>query len=121
MGIGNRCDVGLGELVSHPKGKGSPTTAQFQNILSVFQVSMFTCQTKGEILGVTEGVSLFVVIATTVFEVFSKGVAVKLRGYFVVLFIGFLGQYGHGGGIRFVDVLLRKLGISFAVIGKALV
>jgi len=82
---------------------------------------MLAGQCEGTVFRLVEGIIFGVVVAAAILVVLPQGIAVKLRRYFVVLLIGFFGKNGHGGGIRFLDVFFRQFGISFAVIGLALV
>ena len=63
---------------------------------------MLAGQCEGTVFRLVEGIIFGVVVAAAILVVLPQGVAVKLRRYFVVLFIGFFGKNGHGGGIRFL-------------------
>lgn len=113
LGIGNSGDFSAGVAGCHEEAEGTPTAAQFEDVLPVAKFGAFAGEGEHRDFRCFEGIALLVPVGGTVFEVGAEGFEEIGGGDFVVLFVGgggvlregelgeMLDPVGGGTGLRF--------------------
>ena len=73
LGIGNGGDFSAGVARRHEEAKGTPTTAQFEDVLPVAKLGAFASEGEHRDFRCFEGIALLVPVGGTVFEVGAEG------------------------------------------------
>lgn len=114
-GIGDGGDTAVGIAGGDPEGEGPPAAAEFENILSIAELSAFAGDTEGAFLGLFEIADVFLPVTTTVFAMRAEDFREEFGGEFVVLFVGFFGERGDGAGAHEFDEAFQFFLTSSAV------
>ena len=124
LGIGNRGDPGIGELLGHPQGQRAPAAAQLEDALAIAQLGTFRVQPHHVLLGHVEAGGGFVPVTAAVFQVLAQAELEELGGQFMVLAIDCPGLQGDIAVAQALQpgllALEHRIGAALAFVLQAL-
>mmetsp|Transcript_7752 Transcript_7752/g.48095 ORF Transcript_7752/g.48095 Transcript_7752/m.48095 type:complete len:221 (+) Transcript_7752:1495-2157(+) len=101
FGVGNGRHTAVRILGGQEEAQRSPSTSQFQDILSIRELGTFTVQFEHGFFGFLQGFVAAWIEAAAVFEVGSQAMQEVLCGHFVMLFVGFFRLHRHRHASKF--------------------